>query len=163
MTSQKQIESNRRNAMASTGPRSPEGKAVVSHNAISHGLLARVVVLPDEDGAAFERFAEGMGQQLGPVGTCEEALAERVIAATWRLRRAVRIETGMFEEKSVDIFGQERGPSFAFANSRVFTRLCRYETAIDRSFYRAYHALERCQARRAGQTVPAPVAVEVAL
>ena len=39
MTSPKKAEANRRNALNSTGPRTPEGKAAVRLNALKHGLL----------------------------------------------------------------------------------------------------------------------------
>jgi hypothetical protein len=42
-----------------------------------------------------------------------------------------------------------------------FTKLSRYQTAIQRSLYRAWHELERLQAARAGVNVPPPVAVDV--
>jgi hypothetical protein len=41
------------------------------------------------------------------------------------------------------------------------TRLSRYEIALDRTLHRAYVMLERRQARRRGEEVPAPLAVEV--
>jgi len=40
MASTKRNEANRRNAQKSTGPKTAEGKAVVSQNATRHGLLA---------------------------------------------------------------------------------------------------------------------------
>ena len=43
-----QIRANRENAKKSTGPRTAEGKARVSLNALKHGLLARDTVLPTE-------------------------------------------------------------------------------------------------------------------
>jgi hypothetical protein len=49
MGSDKQIRANRRNARKSTGPKTPEGKSVVSHNALKHGLLSQQILLPDED------------------------------------------------------------------------------------------------------------------
>jgi hypothetical protein len=46
VTSDKQTQANRRNAQKSTGPKTPEGKAAVRHNALKHGLLAeRVLVI----------------------------------------------------------------------------------------------------------------------
>ncbi len=38
MSTQAQILANRRNAQNSTGPRTPQGKAAVSQNAVKHGL-----------------------------------------------------------------------------------------------------------------------------
>ena len=49
MTTQAQIDANRRNAQLSTGPKTPEGKATSSQNATQHGLTSQRVVLPDED------------------------------------------------------------------------------------------------------------------
>jgi hypothetical protein len=42
-----------------------------------------------------------------------------------------------------------------------FQNLSRYETTIERSLHRAPHELERWQARRKGEAVMAPIAVDV--
>jgi len=39
MTTQKQIKANRQNAQKSTGPKTDEGKAAVSQNAVKHGIF----------------------------------------------------------------------------------------------------------------------------
>jgi hypothetical protein len=52
-----QIEANRRNAQQSTGPRTEIGKKTSSLNALRHGLTSRIVVLPTEDLAAYQRFS----------------------------------------------------------------------------------------------------------
>ncbi len=49
--SQRQMEANRRNAISSTGPRTVEGKARSSRNALKHGIFAQEVVIRDGDGA----------------------------------------------------------------------------------------------------------------
>ena len=57
MTSFRQIEANRRNALRSTGPRTDEGKQQSRRNALRHGLAAETVIdgLEDiEDYRAFE-------------------------------------------------------------------------------------------------------------
>ena len=41
MTSEKKAEANRRNALKSTGPKTPEGKDAVRLNALKHGLLSQ--------------------------------------------------------------------------------------------------------------------------
>jgi hypothetical protein len=45
--------------------------------------------------------------------------------------------------------------------ANAFSKLSRYETAIERGLYRALHELERRQATRLGGSVPAPVAIDV--
>jgi hypothetical protein len=52
MTSERQKAANQANALHSTGPKTRKGKAVVRLNALRHGILTRVVVLPGEDADA---------------------------------------------------------------------------------------------------------------
>ena len=53
MTSDKKAEANRRNALKSTGPKTPEGKAAVRLNALRHGLRSEEILLPGEDEEAL--------------------------------------------------------------------------------------------------------------
>ena len=75
MTSQRQKTANQANALRSTGPKTPEGKAAVRLNAFRHGLLARDVVLPDEDFDAFEDLRNRVWADLSPVGPIDPASA----------------------------------------------------------------------------------------
>lgn len=81
---------NRRNARKSTGPVTDSGKAAASQNALRHGLTARQIASTDERGADFADFAAALHRDLAPEGEVEEQLAEQVIVAAWRLRRAAR-------------------------------------------------------------------------
>jgi hypothetical protein len=45
----------------------------------------------------------------------------------------------------------------------AFSKLSRYEAAIERSFYRALHELQRLQAARKGDGISAPVAVDLSV
>jgi hypothetical protein len=96
MATQRQIEANKRNAQKSTGPRTDEGKKKVALNALKHGLLARHVVLPNEDEREFSEFRRRLNNELRTDGELEELLVETVAACAWRLRRIVRIEKGLF-------------------------------------------------------------------
>ena len=97
MATKRQIAANRRNARRSTGPKTAAGKAASSANALRHGLsAARAVVLPDEDGEAYERLRQGVLADLDPAGALQEALAQRIVVLLWRLDRAARLEAELF-------------------------------------------------------------------
>ena len=64
--SESQLEANRLNAQRSTGPRTAEGKARSSQNAVRHGLTAKCPVLPGEDPAEFAAFSEALFEDLTP-------------------------------------------------------------------------------------------------
>jgi hypothetical protein len=49
MTSFRQVEANRRNALRSTGPKTDEGKRRSRLNAVRHGLTAETVIASPED------------------------------------------------------------------------------------------------------------------
>jgi hypothetical protein len=60
MTSEKQLRANKRNARRSTGPRTKEGKARSSQNAVTHGLSAESILIPGEDAEQYRQYAEEM-------------------------------------------------------------------------------------------------------
>ena len=64
MTSAKKSEANRQNALRSSGPKTPEGKAAVRLNAVKHGLLSEQVLLPGEDEAALKELSEHLRAEL---------------------------------------------------------------------------------------------------
>ena len=99
MTSERQKAANQANALHSTGPKTQEGKAAVRFNPLRHGLLARDVVLPEEDADAFEDLWNQVRAALLPVGPIEEFLVDRVVNAMWRLRRLGRAETALFHSR----------------------------------------------------------------
>src|SRR5829696_669729 len=96
MTSDKQIDANRKNALKSTGPKTPEGKDAIRLNALKHGLLSKEILLPGEDEEALMELGERLRHELQPVGELENLLVERIVASYWRLRRLGRVEAGIF-------------------------------------------------------------------
>lgn len=97
MTSQKQIESNRRNALNSTGPRTEQGKRRSRHNAFRHGLTAETVVKGLEDARLYKSFQAAIISDYAPLSAVEHELILRLASLLWRLRRATAIETGLLE------------------------------------------------------------------
>jgi hypothetical protein len=173
MTSDKQIQANRRNALKSTGPKTPEGKATARLNSTRHGLLSQEVLLPDEDEGPFVELSEHLRAELQPVGELENQLVDRIIATQWRLRRLGRVEAGIFaRELSRGLSSQTAsetdtavlGMSFIrdCNNANAFSKLSRYETAMERSLYKALHELQRLQvARRTKTNVPSPGVIDL--
>jgi hypothetical protein len=98
MTTEKQIVANRRNALKSTGPRTPKGKTIVSQNALALGLLTDRVLIYDENPDEFKIFYQSILRDLAPVGTMEILLAERIIAFFWRLKRTGRMDSALINE-----------------------------------------------------------------
>jgi len=136
MISPAKVDANRKNARKSTGPGTPAGKAIASMNAVKHGLCARTPVLPAEDRDEFLTFTERWLEELKPAAALEEFLAERIIGIAWRLRRVGQIEAGLL-------------PSSEGLATQQLSRLNRYETSLERSFYRNLKELRALQAARA--------------
>lgn len=165
MTTAKQQAANRQNAQKSTGPKTSEGKTVITLNAMKHGLLSRHVLLPDEDEAALVELGKRLRMHLQPVGEFEVLLVERIVTAAWRLRRVLAIETSLFEAYRTKDSPQSPPVSLGSVILRDhgdrLTRVLRYETTIERGLYKALHELQRLQAARAGVPVPPPATVDV--
>src|SRR5215470_5644790 len=97
MTSYRQIEANRRNALKSTGPKSEEGKQASRCNALRHGLTAETVIGSLEDAEDYKAFEAAIAADYDAQSTVERELVLRLASILWRLRRATTIETGLFE------------------------------------------------------------------
>jgi hypothetical protein len=97
MTSYRQIEANRRNALKSTGPRTEAGKQTSRCNAVRHGLTAETVIAALEDAEDYKAFEEAITADYDAQSAVERELVLRLASLLWRLRRATAMETGLFE------------------------------------------------------------------
>ena len=173
MISDAKILANRLNAQKSTGPRTAEGKAIVSQNAVKHGLLAERDVISSESQANFDLYRQQLLDELSPVSPMESILAERIVTLSWRLKRA-----GRFQNQAIDTLNSDETSSplkkltqslsfnFAdkslsntlgfngelalgrlavkdFANARVLDRLLMYERRIENSLYKTLLEFQR--------------------
>jgi hypothetical protein len=93
VTSFRQIEANRRNALRSTGPTTEEGKRRSRQNAIRHGLSAETVVEIVEDIEDYRVFEAAIIADYDARTAVERELVLRLASLLWRLRRATMIET----------------------------------------------------------------------
>lgn len=97
MTSPKQVEANRKNAMRSTGPKTEKGKQVSRMNALTHGLTAKHVVIEGEDPEEFERLLDGLIEEYAPRTILEQQLTEHLASHLWRLKRIPVFEAAIIE------------------------------------------------------------------
>src|SRR5437016_12141275 len=95
MTSFRQIEANRRNAIRSTGPNTDEGKRRSRRNAVRHGLCAETVIENVEDIDDYRAFEAAVIADYDAQTAVERELVLRLASLLWRLRRATAIETDL--------------------------------------------------------------------
>lgn len=111
MSSLKQIEANRRNALKSIGPTTTEGKQRSRCNAVRHGLTAETVIAALEDPEDYEAFEAAVISDYDAELAVERELVLRLASVLWRLRRATGIETALFESVTADSRKHEHRPS----------------------------------------------------
>ena len=100
MTSFRQIEANRRNALRSSGPTTQQGKDRSRRNAIRHGLSAETVIPAVEDIDDYRAFEAAVIIDYDARTAVERELSLRLASLLWRLRRATSIETALLGVQS---------------------------------------------------------------
>jgi hypothetical protein len=97
MTSYRQVEANRRNAIKSTGPKTEAGKQASRGNAVRHGLTAETVIGALENAEDYKAFEAAVTADYDAQSAVERELVLRLASVLWRLRRVTTMETGLFE------------------------------------------------------------------
>jgi hypothetical protein len=145
-------EASRRNGAMSRGPKTTEGKARSSRNALKHGLrAAKHVVLPDEDAAGFAALEAALIAELAPKSVLQRIVVGRIARAAWRLERSERIEVDLFTERLAAV--PDGGVGLALIRdgngTRSFETLLRYRGAAQAELWRALRTLKALQAEAA--------------
>jgi hypothetical protein len=149
MATVKQIDANRRNAQKSTGPRTPEGKAIVSMNSLRHGLRARTIVLPHENPEEFHQLCDDLEAEWQPQSRTEQFYVEQMAVSQWKLNR---MERGEFSVFTADAGAQIQLP--------MLDRLWQAQCRLERSYARAQRDLQRLQESRRRAANPRRVAAQ---
>ena len=139
----------RQNGARSRGPKTAAGKARSSRNALKHGLCATKLVVLREDAVQFRALEAALLAELAPVGALQGVLAQRVVSAAWRLRRADRFEAEVLDFRSYDnadlgvaLMRDGNGP-------RSIETVMRYRGAATAELLRALKTLQTLQAQAA--------------
>jgi hypothetical protein len=178
MSSERQIEANRRNAQKSTGPRTAEGKDRSRFNAVTHGMTAKFDALPGEDSDALKGRIDAWTADLKPRNPLERDLIERAARVSWQLERVERAQVARLTANILKATSGEDPPGeahrqcaerdaasavdqLAFDDSRKGELLRKYEASCSRTLFRTIDMLYKVRrASNAGKLVPAAVTVE---
>ena len=160
MPTKAQLEANRRNAQKSTGPRTPEGKAVARFNALKTGISAQAEVIPSESPEDLEALISQFYGQFHPAAPDECGLLDIVIRNEWLLRRMAVVEAHYWALK------QKRNNEIAPLDDRDvigpdLTRLQWRINSIQRNLFSAMDRLGSLQQSRQA-TDPGPLTPELA-
>ncbi len=93
----KQI-ANKANAQLSSGPKTSEGKAKSSLNAVKTGLTGRTVLLHSDDAAAYQQHVRDYEKELCPGGQRECDLVQSIADSAWRLGRISALEMAIYAQ-----------------------------------------------------------------
>jgi hypothetical protein len=134
MTSYRQIEANRRNALKSTGPRTEAGKEISRRNAVRHGLTAETVISALEDAEDYRAFEAAIAADYDAQSAVERELVLRLASILWRLRRATTMETGLFEIQAEHLRDRRRNQQMLPSSREVIHALLDQGDLSDQSF-----------------------------
>jgi len=163
-TSEKKAAASRANGAKSRGPKTAEGKAKSSLNAITHGGYSKrpTHLLPWESDEAFKAFSASFHDLFQPANDVEASLVDEMVFARWRMDRfcalqdqtlslKVRDLENYFNLKYDSISEPERlsvAVSNLVASSPALDFLYRVEARLRRQYSRAQSDLLKLQKLR---------------
>lgn len=176
MVSDIQQKANEENAQLG-GVKTGEGKEQSKYNAQKHAILRESVTEYEQE--LYDYIFGTLVKELSPEGAVEEMLAEIVCSCYIKLYRVAKAEKEYFKaiydpphivgsrwdwqglpDPDAKMVGYK--PRINEENITKITNIySRYETTVQGKMYKALHELERLQRMRKGDTVAAPVAVDV--
>ena len=144
MSSLRRIRASQANGALSAGPITAQGKRSSSQNAITHGLLARQIVMRDESPEGFQAVLNDHLNRLRPADGVEFGMVEEMVASHWRLRRAWALETRMLEngaaaQPSADSLDRITTAFADLAAQPSLGLMHRYQTRLHLNYQRALH------------------------
>jgi hypothetical protein len=102
MATTAQTLANQANAALSTGPRTEEGKAASSQNAIATGLFTQRDFVRPEEIETWHELASNLFTQLNPEGALEVTFVDEIVSASWRLHRCAAAEAALAAQSALD-------------------------------------------------------------
>ncbi len=117
--SESRAAANRANSQLSTGPRSAEGKAISSMNAVKTGLTGRTVLLPSDDAEAYQQHLVAYENEFQPVALRERELVQSVADIQWRLQRIPGLEMAIYARGREEFAEKFEDQDIAVRSARI--------------------------------------------
>ncbi len=142
MSTAAQINANQLNAQSSTGPRTAEGKSVVSQNATKHGLTATYpVIRTPEEQTQFDEMSDSFLEELRPYTPSEQTQFKQLILAAWNIDRCHRLESELAAATGSD-------PLLDQTAYKTLARIEAYRLRAERLFHRNLKELKTIDKHR---------------
>jgi hypothetical protein len=127
----RKLEANRENAKKSTGPKTPQGKAIVRLNAQRHGATAELL-MRGADGKplnpGLEELDDYLHDRYGRGDAYTEQLIENILLGRWRQYKASEAEMTHFAR-----FENVSQPEAAFFSGGFLPLIDRYQISNQRA------------------------------
>ena len=149
MATIKQIEANRLNAQKSSGPRTAEGKASSSQNALKTGIDAQSIIIRGEDIADLETLTAEYLLRFHPQTPEQRHYVDCLIRDDWQLRRLAKADAQIWERAMSRAFQLDKNAPLGHAfeiDDKHFMRLQRRIDSTHRSYQKSLRELQRLQA-----------------
>ena len=140
MTTSAQLAANQANAQHSTGPKTPEGKAISTRNNFKHGCSGAFTVLPWESQNEFDLLLGSLREEHKPSGLTETILVDKMAQAIWLSKRAQMLQHVTFNQELPTCDDQKQ-----------LALYLRYQTTNERAFHKCLNALLNLRAENSKQ------------
>jgi hypothetical protein len=137
MTTSAQLAANQANAQHSTGPKTPEGKAISARNNFKHGCSGAFTVLPWESQKEFDLLLGSLRDEHKPSGLTETILVDKMAQAIWLSKRAVMLQHVTFNHELPTC-----------DDPKQLALYLRYQTTNERAFHKCLNALLKLRAEK---------------
>jgi hypothetical protein len=142
MATSAQITANQSNAQHSTGPKTPEGRAIAARNNFRHGFTGEFRVLPWEDQEECTALFTSLCAEHEPSTTTEKALVDTMAQSLWLRKRALILQDQTLNPNQPTCDDEKQLALFI-----------RYQTTHDRAFHKSLEQLLRLRAEKRKQEI----------
>src|SRR5947207_3612668 len=141
-TSPAQVAANQANAQRSTGPRTPQGKAISAMNNFRHGFNGAFTVLPWEQQDEFDLLLGALRDEHKPSSLTETVLVDRMAQSLWLSKRAVMLQHVTFNHNMPTCDDEKQ-----------LALYIRYQTTNERAFHKCLSDLLKLRSEKRKQDI----------